>query len=459
MIGRRGRTRMLLTLRVGLMISACLVALPCTAIQLGLMRVPAAYVGERELSAGSGAIGALRRKAALWQDRSLTLRVGYHLFRPSRAELGWELRVADIERQLDALGRSPNPLIPLRALWIGLLGRGHPIRWRPRVRDANALPRYVELIRTQVERLPVPGTYGPDGAPMEGIAGEAFDTVAAQQAIARALLRGDHELSIPTLLTAPPSGYRHIQLASAHLDVLMRTQETSFISGSGRANNIELAARAINEHILPPGGRFSFNQVVGKRTRSRGFSPALELSNGELTLGIGGGVCQVAGTLHAAAFFAGLIVEEYHAHSRLSRLAYLPPGLDAMVSWPDHVSELEQTADMRLRNPYPFPVRIAATIAPGPGRRKRLRLQLYGSEPPFRVVFSFEPLAQVPAREVTRPDPDLPVGSVRVQQRGLDGLVIARHRTTYTPYGQLSETTRVSYPATPRIVRVGTALP
>ncbi|HET6335155.1 MAG TPA: VanW family protein, partial [Polyangiales bacterium] len=209
--------------------------------------------------------------------------------------------------------------------------------------------------------------------------------------------------------------------------------------------------------VMLPGATLSFNAVVGKREPARGFAPALELLNGELTQGVGGGVCQVAGTLHAAAFFAGLTVEEYHAHSRMNRLAYLPPGLDAMVAWPDNVRELRDTKDMRLSNPYPFPI-VVKSQSVHSGSQNVLRVQLYGATSPYRVEFQFKELAREPAPEVQRPAPMLPVGEVRLLQPPLDGLVIRRRRTIYTPLRRIDEETRIAYPPNPRIVSVGTKL-
>jgi vancomycin resistance protein YoaR len=155
--------------------------------------------------------------------------------------------------------------------------------------------------------------------------------------------------------------------------------------------------------------------------------------------------------VHAAAFFAGLVVDEYHAHSRLNRFAYLQPGLDAMVAWPDDVTELRDTKDMRLRNPYPFPVLIKASTE-NAGERGMLRVDLYGSAKPYRVDFQFKVLERVPMSELRRTDPSVPAGTERVQQEGLDGMLIARRRTIYTPMRRIEEETRVAYPPTPRIV-------
>jgi vancomycin resistance protein YoaR len=171
--------------------------------------------------------------------------------------------------------------------------------------------------------------------------------------------------------------------------------------------------------------------------------------------GVGGGVCQVAGTLHAAAFFAGLIVEEYRPHSRLNQFAYLRPGLDTMVAWPDHARELSETKDMRLRNPYPFPILIKAGTYKKQPFQQAVRVELYGASRPFRVDFSFEEVDRVPAGEVRRQDAGLGAGQQRVDQQPLDGIVIMRRRTIYMPTRRVEEVTRVAYPPTPRIISVG----
>lgn len=443
-----------LHLLVAAMLSLCGLLL-WAGLYCGLLRVPGVELTGVEVSVEGDVDRTLQRRAQLWGKQSLAVHVGYHVFRPVRSALGWNLHAADARKLLHHLGRSPNPLVSLHVYWVGLFGGGHSLAWRPRVHDPQALARYVERIRGQVERLPVVGSYAPDGSPIPGIPGEALDTTAAQGLIAQALLHDKLEIRVPTLVTPPPPGNRRFNHGDGGTDILMYTQETTYLGSTGRATNIELATQAVDGAVLLPGADFSFNRAVGKRDPARGFAAALELANGELVQGFGGGVCQVAGTLHAAAFFAGLLVEEYRAHSRLSRLAYLPPGLDAMVAWPNHVEDLANTKDMRLRNPYPFPVRIAAAVIPDGQRRKRLQIRLFGAAPPFRVEYSFKELARIPAEDVERPDPDLSPGETRIQQRGLDGLVIARHRTLYTPYGRLAETTRVAYPPTPRIIRVG----
>jgi vancomycin resistance protein YoaR len=397
----------------------------------------------------------LARHARSWGEQSLRLELGYRVFQPTRSALGWELSVADAERELRELGRSANPLVTLRELGIGLFGAPRALRWHPKVRDADAVERFVQQLRDEIERLPLPGSYAPDGSAIEGVPGEALDVAATRRALEAALARSAETLQLSTIVTPPPRVFRRFERPDAELSVLMTTMETVYRAGTGRATNIELAARALHGTILLPGELLSFNERVGRRHAARGFAPALELVNGELTEGIGGGVCQVAGTLHAAAFYAGLAVDEYHAHSRLSRLAYLPPGLDAMVAWPDHVPALRDSKDMRVRNPYPFPIQLRVE-AVRTAHHSVLRVQLYGAARPFRVETRIAELARHAAPELERLDPTLPRGEARVQQAGQAGLVLERSRTIYTPVRPIHEVTRVEYPATPRIVRVGT---
>lgn len=101
-------------------------------------------------------------------------------------------------------------------------------------------------------------------------------------------------------------------------------------SSPDRLHNIQLACAAINGITLPPGAEFSFNDTVGERTAERGYRQAGVIIDGEMTLGVGGGVCQVSTTLYNAAMLAGLRSVCVARHSFPVR--YVVAGRDAMVS-------------------------------------------------------------------------------------------------------------------------------
>lgn len=102
-------------------------------------------------------------------------------------------------------------------------------------------------------------------------------------------------------------------------------------SSKNRLNNIALALQLINGTALQPGESFSFNEVVGKRTKDRGFKTAPAYSSGTVTEEVGGGICQVSTTLFNAAVKADLEINERHAHSLT--VSYVDPGKDAAVDW------------------------------------------------------------------------------------------------------------------------------
>lgn len=115
----------------------------------------------------------------------------------------------------------------------------------------------------------------------------------------------------------------------------------------GRCENIKLAISFIDGVVVQPYGEFSFNQTVGKRTAKAGFKGAKVIQNGEYSIGIGGGVCQVSTTLYNLALLSGLTVTEFHPHSLA--VSYVDPSRDAMVS---------SDSDFRFYNPYSYSIKI-----------------------------------------------------------------------------------------------------
>ena len=69
----------------------------------------------------------------------------------------------------------------------------------------------------------------------------------------------------------------------------------------GRQNNIRLTCSSLNGTIVKSGNTFSFCDTVGKATTERGYKEAKIFdANGNVTMGLGGGNCQVSSTLYAA---------------------------------------------------------------------------------------------------------------------------------------------------------------
>lgn len=99
-----------------------------------------------------------------------------------------------------------------------------------------------------------------------------------------------------------------------------------------RVTNIHRMADIVRGALIEPGGSFSINDYVGRRTAEDGFVAAGSIQLGRFKDDIGGGVSQFATTMFNAAFFAGLDFAEYQSHSiYISRYPY---GREATVSFP-----------------------------------------------------------------------------------------------------------------------------
>jgi vancomycin resistance protein YoaR len=208
-----------------------------------------------------------------------------------------------------------------------------------------------------------------------------------------------------------------------------------------RTYNLSLAAQRLQGQILMPGEVFSFNDTVGERSEANGYRVAPVIAAGQLVDGMGGGTCQIAGTLHAAAFFAGLELVEREPHSRPS--SYIRLGLDATVSYPN--------IDLKLRNPFPYPVVIGMTVDGG-----KVRGEILGPKRELTVSYIRTILESRPPPNQTIEDDTMPRGVKVVDQRGVPGYKILRWRILKKGTRQWRERSVDVYPPTVHIVKVGT---
>ncbi|MBC8139337.1 MAG: VanW family protein [Fibrella sp.] len=145
-----------------------------------------------------------------------------------------------------------------------------------------------------------------------------------------------------------------------------------------RDTNIALAVEDINGTLLSPGETFSLNEVVGRRTKAKGYKEAPVFVNAKKVPGVGGGVSQVTGTLFNAAALAGLDIIQVNPHSR--PVAYLPLGRDATVAY--------GSKDLRFKNDTDAPVYIVYAFV-----NDRLTATLWGKAVPGQKI-SLRPRVQ-----------------------------------------------------------------
>ena len=185
------------------------------------------------------------------------------------------------------------------------------------------------------------------------------------------------------------------------IDSVLGTFTTYFQCCQPRVRNIGLMARTLDETLVPAGQSFSINDIVGPRTKAKGYVDAPYIFEGELSTDIGGGVSQVGTTTLNAAFFAGVRLDEHKAHSFY--ISRYPAGREATLNYPE--------LDVRWTNTTGAPI-FVRTLATSTS----LTVTLYGHDDGRRVEAISGPREPVPGRDfrirITRLV-HLPNGTVR----------------------------------------------
>ncbi|MCC7435166.1 MAG: VanW family protein [Methanoregulaceae archaeon] len=223
---------------------------------------------------------------------------------------------------------------------------------------------------------------------------------------------------------------------------------TRFSEGkASRSTNIRLAARKIDGLVLAPGESFSFNGVVGKRTREAGFKEAGVYKDGKHDIDIGGGICQVSTTLYNAVLFANLKVTKRQNHSM--PVPYVPIGRDAAVDY--------NRIDLGFTNTLDIPVAINSQVETG-----KITFRVLGQkDPSLSVKIESSDRRSWAVGEKVQRDPSLPEGKRRVIEKGSGGHSINTFRVVYRDGKELKREPlgRSHYRGGVRIVAVGTAAP
>ena len=177
--------------------------------------------------------------------------------------------------------------------------------------------------------------------------GYNFDLDAAKEAMSQAGY-GD-VLEFPFQLTAP--AVFEADLSSLLFRDVLSSYDAFQASNSARAENMQIACKAIDGTVLLPGEVFSFNGTVGERTKAKGYNPAPTYEGGKTVMTYGGGICQPSSAIYYCALLADLEIVERDCHSYPS--VYVPWGMDATVYW--------GTLDFKFRNNTDYPIRIDAS--------------------------------------------------------------------------------------------------
>jgi vancomycin resistance protein YoaR len=357
------------------------------------------------------------------------------------ADLGVELDVAETQRRV--LAASHGSIVERAQRWS--VAREGGIDVTPAFRlDRAKAETFFAALAPALRREPVSARLDLEKhLRIDDVPGVELDVEATIERLAQ-LPHEDGDVLEPVL--------RHVRPAVtsadiAHVDVskVLSANETTFVlwgTGQGRAVNITTAARKLDGLLLGPGEAFSFNDVVGPRTLEAGFTHAPEIHGDELEMGVGGGTCQVASTLHGAAVFGALDIVDRQSHGRPS--AYTKMGLDATVAY--------GKVDLKVRNPFPFPVIVHAYL-PKP---TAIRVEILGADPQAKVEYRYGiNKSDDFFRRITL-KPGLPSGKVVLHQKGIKGFAVVSYVTVTYPDGRAVERAYTSdYRPVPEVFWVG----
>ena len=287
-----------------------------------------------------------------------------------------------------------------------------------------------------------------------------YDSLVSLEYMARTLSTGQALPEVRLAVAESQPVVRKESLGKLDVKTVLASWETRYSTASidsDRTYNLKVGADKLNGYVLQPGQVFRLTLPL-EIARKKGYRVAPVISGGELIDGLAGGMCQIASTLHAAAFFAGLEIVRSTPHSRPS--TYIPMGLDSTVVYP--------SVDLKLKNPFDFPVVIHHVVTRA----------WFASSYSAKNVSSRSPSSADPRRDSIRHShparPEMPTGQQFIEQDGYPGYRIKRRRYIFqgkwktdpqdenrgNPEELISRREwDLGYPATTQFVRVGTGSP
>jgi vancomycin resistance protein YoaR len=219
-----------------------------------------------------------------------------------------------------------------------------------------------EVAEGRFERSPVDAGFSADRRPPRGFdasANATFEPIPASVAVeeGRDGAQFDSGLAATQLTELLRMGARaaelRLEVVEAELTTerakelrpthLLGTFTTYYQAGADRNKNIQRLADEVDGALVLPGEQFSINAISGERSCSKGYVEAGTIVRGELVDTCGGGVSQFGTTTFNAAFFAGVQLDEWKAHSWY--ISRYPMGREATLTFPTLDVKFTNTTD------------------------------------------------------------------------------------------------------------------
>ena len=310
-----------------------------------------------------------------------------------------------------------------------------------------AADAWLRRLGKRVEKPARDATFAVDGPKVTIVPdrpGVRLDAVRAADAVLAAALHTRPARRVATLPIESSLAKRTTAKARAMgIDGLVSTFTTDFGGVPNRIHNVELVSHLVDDKLIAPGEEFSFNKTTGERSAAKGFLVAPVIVNGELTTGLGGGVCQVSTTVFNAAFEAGVGITARTNHALY--ISHYPQGRDATVDYPD--------VDLKFVNDTGSWLLLRTFVS-----TSSLTVSLYGTPTGRKVVSTTAPLVvrgKTPIKKTV--DRTLKPGEKIVDDPGEPAMTTSVTRDVYAADGTLlhHDVWYSSYRASPELVRVG----
>jgi vancomycin resistance protein VanW len=110
---------------------------------------------------------------------------------------------------------------------------------------------------------------------------------------------------------APP--FNHLQF-SHQTPLLRQLKEVDIKYQYNKIANLRIAAKKLDGLVIHTGEIFSYWNLIGNPTKRKGYLEGMVLHNGQVGVGIGGGLCQLSNLIYWMTLHTPLTVIERHRH-------------------------------------------------------------------------------------------------------------------------------------------------
>jgi vancomycin resistance protein YoaR len=312
-------------------------------------------------------------------------------------------------------------------------GPGVPIDVRL---DREKLRPRVQQIATELFQVPsdaeLTWANGAVQATRPSVEGRQLDVDAALSQTLDRIEAGQRDVPLTVAVTRPTIDSN--RLPELGIRELVDSATTSFVGAlPQKQHNVQLAASRLNNTIIRPGEKFSFNKALGPTTLENGYQIAFGIMGTEgdshkTVPSVAGGICQVATTLFQPVFWSGLQIEERHWH-----LYWIPNYASKGVVGLDATVDEEVGLDLQFINNSTTYLLIQSRTDDS-----SVTFELYGTKPTWDVKIDGPKLSDPKTADqtpVTEREPMLPEGQRYQVESARDGFTATFVRTVTGPEG------------------------